>query len=149
VGDLVCVAGAGALPRTHRRVVEQTLHERPREVVHPRRDRRVDVAEVAERPLQLAHADRLGLLAKLGQQRLDLELAVPAREAVDLLFDERLDLRDLTETRRHRVVEAGSQIVDVEESDTPDACRSALDVSRDREVDHDEQTFRALRHRRP
>jgi hypothetical protein len=42
-----------------------------------------------KRALDLTLADRLGVLAQLREQRLDLELPVPATEALDLLLDDR------------------------------------------------------------
>ena len=49
IGDLVRVPGASALAGAHRRIVQEPLHERPRQMLHARDDRRVDVAEVVER----------------------------------------------------------------------------------------------------
>ena len=120
-GDLVRVAGAGALARAHGRVVQELLHERPGQVLDALGDGGIDLAEVAQRALDLALADRLGLPAQLRQERLDLELPIPAAEALDLLLDDRLDLRHLAEPRRHRVVEPGAQVVDVEEPDARDS----------------------------
>ena len=66
--------------------------------------------------------------AEARQQRLDLQLAVPAAEARDLLLDDRLDLRDLREPRGKRVVETGSEVVDVERL-TPSMSATARSTS--------------------
>ncbi len=116
-------------------------------MLDPLGDSGVDVAEVAQRALDLPLADRLRLLAKLGEERLDLELPIAAAEVLDLLLDDRLHLRHLAQARRHRVVETGTQVVDVEEPDALDVARLALDVRRNREIDDDQRATGATRHR--
>jgi N-methylhydantoinase A len=117
-------------------------------VLHPLGDRRVDVSEIAERALELALADRLGPPAQLGEERLDLELPVAPAEVVDLVLDNGLHLRNFAEPRRHRVVEPGAKVVDVEEPDARDLAGLTRDVCRDSEIDEDEGTLCALLHRR-
>ena len=81
-------------------------------------------------------------------ERLDLELAVAARERLDLVLDDRLDARHLAQARRDRVVEPGAQVVDVEEPDAGNVAGAALDVGRNGEVDEHERALVAARHRR-
>ena len=64
------------------------------------------------------------------------------------LLDDRLDLGNLAEPRRHRAVEPGAQIVDVEEADARDLACLAVDVCRHGEIDDDERSARSTRHRR-
>ena len=52
------VTGTRALASSDRRIVEEPLHERPRQVLHPFRDRRIDVSEIAEGAFDLPLADR-------------------------------------------------------------------------------------------
>ena len=111
-------------------------------------DGRVDVAEVVERACELTLANRLRPLAELRQHRLDVELAIPAPEARDLLLDDALHLGHLVEPRRHGVVEADPQVVDVEETNACDLTRVALDVTRHCEIDDHERSLRTSGHRR-
>ena len=68
------------------------------ETVDPLRDLGIDVVEVTESARDLSLAHLFCLAPELGEKRLDLELPVPATELVDLLLDNRLDLRNLAQT---------------------------------------------------
>lgn len=59
------------------------------------RSRRIDVTEVSQGTPDLTLPDLLGLLAKRGDERLDLELEVPAPETLDLLLDDGFHMRNL------------------------------------------------------
>ena len=110
-------------------------------------DDRVDVAELEQDAVDLTRADRLRLPAQLRQERLDLELAIPAAEDLHLLLEDLLDHRHLPEPSGHRAVETDAQVVDVEESDSGNLTRHAFDVRGDGQVDDDERTARAPVHR--
>ena len=118
------------------------VHERPRQVHDAFGDDRFDVAELAQDAFDLARANRLRLPAQLRQQRLDLELAIPAAEGLHLLLEDPLDHRHLGEASSHCAVEADAQIVDVEEPDSGNLARRAFDVRGHGQVDDDERTLR-------
>src|SRR6185312_15198438 len=105
VGDLIRLTRTCALTGSHGRVVQELLHQRPREELDALDDIVIDVTEVAQRALDLSLPDRLGLLAQLGEKRLDFQLPVPATESLDLLLDDGLDLGYLAEPCRQRLVE--------------------------------------------
>ena len=109
---------------------------------------RIDVAEIAERPVELPYPNRLRLAADRGDERLDFELSAPPLKRVDLLLHDRLDPRDLPQTRRDRAVQTRPQIVDVEKARARYVPHVALNVRGDGEVDDDERTPLPLRHRR-
>lgn len=59
------------------------------------RGRRIDVTEVSQGTPDFPLPELLGLLAKRGDEWLDLELEVPAPETLDLLRDDGFDMRNL------------------------------------------------------
>ena len=86
------------LARTHGGIVQESLDERAREMLHPLDHLRIDVAQIAEHAFDLALTDGLGLSAQLREERLDLELAIPACKRLGLLLDDVLDLRHLAQS---------------------------------------------------
>src|SRR5439155_11263674 len=115
--ELVGVALVRLLPKMCSGLVEELVHQCVGKLGDVRLDLGIDIAKMAKRPAKLVLADLLGLPPELGDERLELELSVAAAEDADVLLDERLDLRHLGETRRDGVVEAGAEVVDVEQLD--------------------------------
>ena len=107
---------------------------------------RIDVAEIAERPFELPLPDRLCAASKLSDERLHVELAITPPESFDLFLDDRLDLGDLPQPRRHGVVEPRAEIVDVEEPNPGNGAHIAVHVSRYGEIDEDERPLLTMRH---
>lgn len=109
----------------------------------------VHLTEPAERPLNFFLANRLRPETKHGEERLDFELSVATPERLDLLVDDRLDLRNLAQPGSERAVEAGPKIVDVEQAHPVDVAGSSLDVGGDRKIDENERALGPTRNCRP
>ena len=127
--------------------MQELLDEAAREARDLLGRRRVDLAQFLQRPLDFRLADAFRASPEGGEQRLDVELAVAATELRNLFFDDQLDLRNLAETGRDRLVETGAQVVDVEQPNALHFCSCAMDIRGNGEIDEHERTACSPLHR--
>src|SRR6266540_107660 len=131
---------ATALLELHDRLVEHFVDDRDGQSID-----RVAVAvgerpEPAEPPFELGHADLFSPRDQVGDRGRHLAALPPLHELVHFAVDERLHLDALEPALGQVHLLYRHEVVDVVQDAAGDLRRRRLDITRDRDVDHDQRT---------